>query len=94
MAGGWCLRDYVLSALAPNVAIVGSPIMFLIFGASLAVLGLGGDLAESVLKRNAHQKDSSLWLPGLGGMLDVLDSVLATAPLALLWWTSGWLISA
>lgn len=54
----------------------------------LTVLGLGlgfaavvGDLAESVVKRGAHTKDSSAMLPGIGGTLDLIDSILFTAPI-------------
>jgi phosphatidate cytidylyltransferase len=39
-----------------------------------------GDLAESLIKRDYEAKDSSVFLPGLGGMLDVIDSILFTAP--------------
>lgn len=54
----------------------------------LTILGLGlgfaavvGDLAESVVKRGAHTKDSSAMLPGIGGTLDLIDSILFTAPI-------------
>jgi len=47
----------------------------------LAVAGVAGDLAESLLKRSVHTKDSGHALPGIGGGLDLIDSLLFTAPL-------------
>ncbi|MFI0348395.1 MAG: phosphatidate cytidylyltransferase [Chthoniobacterales bacterium] len=47
----------------------------------LGVAAIAGDLAESLLKRSLHTKDSSDALPGIGGGLDLIDSVLFTAPL-------------
>lgn len=55
----------------------------------IAVLGMIGDLAESLLKRDMQRKDSSRWLPGLGGVLDIIDSVLLAAPGAYLCWEAG-----
>jgi phosphatidate cytidylyltransferase len=47
----------------------------------LAVAGVAGDLAESLLKRSVHSKDSGHALPGIGGGLDLIDSLLFTLPL-------------
>lgn len=58
-----------------------------IFGAVFAVLGQLGDLAESMIKRDAEQKDSANSVPGFGGILDIIDSPLATAPLAYIFFT-------
>ena len=52
------------------------------FGAVFGVLGQMGDLVESMIKRDAASKDSSSSIPGFGGILDVIDSPLATAPAA------------
>jgi phosphatidate cytidylyltransferase len=59
------------------------------FAITVAVAGLIGDLAESLLKRDAGVKDSSDWMPGFGGVLDILDSVLFAGPVAYMWWVIG-----
>ena len=46
----------------------------------LAALAVVGDLAESILKRSLLVKDSGHVMPGIGGVLDLIDSILFTAP--------------
>jgi phosphatidate cytidylyltransferase len=67
----------------------GSLFQWILYGLVLAAAGMFGDLAESLLKRDAQRKDSSSWLPGLGGVLDILDSLLFTAPPAYFCWVMG-----
>jgi phosphatidate cytidylyltransferase len=52
----------------------------LILGVLMAISGTVGDLFESLLKRAANTKDSSTLIPGMGGILDVMDSLLFGAP--------------
>ena len=49
-------------------------------GVVLSVCAVVGDLTESLFKRAANVKDSGGVIPGMGGLLDVLDSILFTAP--------------
>lgn len=52
-----------------------------ILGLLLGFAAIVGDLAESILKRSTGTKDSGNFLPGIGGALDLIDSLLFTAPL-------------
>jgi phosphatidate cytidylyltransferase len=54
----------------------------LIFGAAIFLTATLGDLAESLVKRDIGIKDMSSWLPGHGGFLDRLDSILPSAAVA------------
>ena len=57
----------------------------LVLGVLLAVFGTAGDLVESMVKRDVGLKDMSNFIPGHGGVMDRLDSLLFSAPV-------GWLV--
>jgi phosphatidate cytidylyltransferase len=61
-----------------------------IFGVCFAFIGQLGDLAESLIKRDAEKKDSAASVPGFGGILDVIDSPLGAAPFAYLFFALVW----
>ena len=61
----------------------------MVYGLVLSLAAMIGDLTESLLKRDMERKDSSTWLPGLGGVLDIMDSILVAAPVAYLCWEWG-----
>jgi phosphatidate cytidylyltransferase len=55
----------------------------ILLGAGFALVGHVGDLAESLLKRDAKVKDSARLLPEFGGVLDLIDSIL---PVGFMWY--------
>jgi phosphatidate cytidylyltransferase len=57
------------------------------FGLTVGVAGVLGDLAESMVKRDCQIKDAGGSIPGFGGLLDVIDSILFAGPVAY-WWFS------
>jgi phosphatidate cytidylyltransferase len=57
----------------------------MIFGLCFAFIAQIGDLIESMMKRDAEQKDSANNVPGFGGILDIIDSPLVAAPFAYLY---------
>lgn len=65
--------------LMPELPLVKSVVFFILLG----VAGQVGDLFESMLKRSAGVKDSGDLLPGHGGLLDRIDSLLFAGPMAL-----------
>ena len=56
------------------------------YGMLLGMVGLIGDLCESLMKRDVEKKDAANLMPGFGGLLDLLDSIFYAAPIAWLLW--------
>ncbi|HOW64260.1 MAG TPA: CDP-archaeol synthase [Candidatus Paceibacterota bacterium] len=79
------LASLVFVWLAPD-RLAGITILHaLILGILLSCAAIVGDLIESLLKREAGIKDSGAWFPGIGGILDLTDSLLFNAPLMYLY---------
>lgn len=89
IAGAWLgamIVVYIVAPLAFTYRLEVPVWWVLIYGVGVGVAGIIGDLAISLLKRDADLKDSSSWLPGLGGVLDVTDSLALAAPVSYLFW--------
>lgn len=70
----------VLAALASKPFLNISYPSLILTGLAMGILGQLGDLSESLIKRDCQVKDSGNILPGMGGILDEIDSLLFTAP--------------
>jgi phosphatidate cytidylyltransferase len=69
-------RDYLPASLTPPLAAA--------VAVPIAVFGIVSDLVESVIKRRANTKDSGATIPGIGGVFDLSDSLILTAPVGYL----------
>jgi phosphatidate cytidylyltransferase len=76
LAGAWAEPSSPVGQLFPG------PVKTCVFGLLMGLAGQGGDLLESLLKRDARVKDSAKGIPAFGGVLDILDSPLVAAPFA------------
>lgn len=90
LAFAWQWADQAYAATSPSLyshlAVRGG--WFVLLAALfLAAMSVVGDLVESLVKRGAGVKDSSGLLPGHGGVLDRLDALLPTLPLAMMLYT-------
>ena len=79
--GGLLVSALVSLSLGPTLPLNFEMFHLLVLGLLIGVIGQIGDLSESLMKRFCNAKDSGNFLPGMGGFLDAVDSILFTAPI-------------
>jgi phosphatidate cytidylyltransferase len=79
------LTAVVLDRILPGSCLGENLAVESVFGLTVGAISMLGDLAESLIKRDCGRKDASHILPGFGGILDVVDSVIFPAPVVYLW---------
>lgn len=80
-AGGLIGAILGVGALAVTLPVGSRPWLVLLLGGAIGIGAAWGDLFESALKREFGVKDAGDWLPGFGGLLDRIDSLVVVAPL-------------
>jgi phosphatidate cytidylyltransferase len=88
--GSYCSFHYVMPGMLTVQRPLPSSYAWVVYGFGVGIAGVLGDLGESLLKRDLGCKDSSTWMPGFGGVLDVIDSLLFAAPIGYALWS--WLV--
>lgn len=84
-AGGMFAAAFVSVVVNRRYAVLPDDWIAIGFGLTVGLAGIFGDLAESLVKRDCKKKDAGAAVPGFGGVLDVIDSILFAAPVAY-WW--------
>jgi phosphatidate cytidylyltransferase len=88
-AAGGLLASIVAALVVERLSgvplIEGGMVVMGALGLTLGIAGMFGDLAESLIKRDCQRKDASQAVPGFGGVLDVVDSIVFAAPVTY-WW--------
>ena len=80
------LISWLMFKILPSqLSLIGSNQRALMLGFCVAAVAVVGDLAESLVKRATGTKDSGQFIPGIGGALDLVDSLLFTGPLLYLY---------
>ncbi len=86
----WALTRWLLRPAA-HLDFRWAPVGVIVFGVVVSGVAQVGDIAESLLKRDAGAKDSSTLIPGHGGVLDRVDSLLFVLPVSYVLF--GWLLT-
>jgi phosphatidate cytidylyltransferase len=79
------LAAAAIAATLIGLAVQLPPLLMAGYGLAIATATIVGDLVESLIKRQTGVKDSGVLIPGHGGLLDRMDSLLFCAPIAVLY---------